>query len=173
MGTGQMMLTLGALVLLSTLTLSVNRALLASNDDMRQSARELQAVSLAQNMIEEALALGFDERTTAPSVFTAPDSTSLGPESGETYGAFDDVDDFNGFERTVTAGGEDYVIRVRVGYVDPTVAAHVTAPAQGPWVQWSTAYAASRTYYKKMEVRVRCPGTSMQICLNHMFAYRP
>lgn len=174
MGTGQMMLTLGALVLLSTLAISVNRTLVTNDDEMRQAARQLQAVSLAQNLIEEGLTMVYDERPTAMSTFTMPESTSVGPELGETYeSGFDDIDDYNGLDRTITINGDEYRMRLRVGYVDPGVAAHMAAPEQGPWVAWGTAYASTRTYYKKMEVRVRCTSTPVEVCLNHLFAFRP
>ncbi len=100
MNTGQMMLTIGALLLLSTTMLSVN-----SNNMMNETFRNeaqfgLLATSIATSIIEEAKSKAFDETTDTISVSSFTELTSvnnLGPELGETDITFNDFDDFDGY----------------------------------------------------------------------------
>jgi hypothetical protein len=179
-GTGQMMLVIGALVLLSTLSVTVNGALMDSDLSMGQNGMSLQAVNLAQGIIEEAERMAFDETViggapaSMPGGFTAADSSSLGPELGEAYpDGFDDLDDFNGFNHAFTIGGQSYLVKATVGYVDPDDAAHMAPPVQGAPPAWTTRYATSPTFVKEIEVRVSSNAIPIEICLNHMFAYQP
>ena len=54
MNTGQMMLSIGALILLSTVVLRVNTSFLTTKQVMNESKFGVLAVSLAQSVIEEA-----------------------------------------------------------------------------------------------------------------------
>ena len=102
MNTGQMMLTIGAMLLLSTLMLRVNTNNLTTDSIRAEAQYGVLATSIITSMMEEAKSLAFDESTKANSVTKLDDLTSvskLGPESGETYNTFNDFDDFDGYTR--------------------------------------------------------------------------
>ncbi len=63
MNTGQMLLTLGALILLSTLTLRVNSSQLTTQDTMQNTKFGVLAVSVASSIMEEASEKAFDEKS--------------------------------------------------------------------------------------------------------------
>lgn len=95
MGTGQMLLTIGAVILLGNIILTTNRGIANSSQLMLKTNFGLEAVSLASSTVEEAESLPFDESTrfnsdTSTSQLTA--AANLGEESssGDTLDDFDD-----------------------------------------------------------------------------------
>ncbi|RKY61838.1 MAG: hypothetical protein DRP95_02325 [Candidatus Latescibacterota bacterium] len=161
MQTGQTLLVLGAFVLLSTIVLSMYRALLENQDAVDEAQYGIPAIALAQSVIEEASAKAFDEEVTGtpppnlPEGFTHP--SSLGPESGEHYPDFDDVDDYNGLDiQDTTSVGAVYNITASVYYVDSSDPDN------------SVSY---RTFYKRIDVTVSSPFLSRAITLSHLFSY--
>jgi hypothetical protein len=110
MGTGQMMITLVALVLLSMVILRITNSFLVTDSIMLESKIKLQAVSIAASLIEEGIGLAFDDNSVdidSTVVFISNLSdlsnvNNLRPDIDvstgiyETYGNFDDIDDFNG-----------------------------------------------------------------------------
>jgi len=108
MNTGQMLLTLGALVLLSLLTLRVNSSQLTTQDTMQNSKFGILAVSVASSIMEEASEKAFDENSIndfITSLTTLTAKGSFGIESGEiadSSDTFDDFDDFDGYTATIT-----------------------------------------------------------------------
>ncbi|MBR9977441.1 MAG: hypothetical protein KFH87_05080 [Bacteroidetes bacterium] len=123
MGGAQMMLVLGALVLLSLMVLNINRAQLESERQMSQAEYILAATAVGQSMISEISSKHFDATTasneSAPvSSFTSPHH--LGAGSWESYPNFNDFDDFHRFNTTVnTPRAGNFRIRCLVDYVDP------------------------------------------------------
>ena len=123
MGGVQMMLVLGATLLLSLLVLNVNRAVLTSGEQTSNAEYTLTATSVGQTIINEIASRTYDAATaTNPKAdstqFTAP--WSLGPGSWEHYPNFNDVDDFNNYTTTVaTPRAGDYSLRCQVRYVRP------------------------------------------------------
>jgi len=96
------MLTIGALMLLSTLMLRVNTNNLTTDSIRAEAQYGVLATSIITSIMEEAKSLAFDESTTANSITNLDDLTSvskLGPESGETFDTFNDFDDFDGYTR--------------------------------------------------------------------------
>jgi hypothetical protein len=99
---GQMLLVLGAVILFSLILLGINGSVLYSDKSMTTSKVELNAMAIAQKYMSEAATKKFDQAVYNPSLqppiwpslFTAPGL--LGPESGEIYPNFNDVDDYNG-----------------------------------------------------------------------------
>ncbi|MFA3784058.1 hypothetical protein ABRY23_13440 [Melioribacteraceae bacterium 4301-Me] len=101
MNTGQMLITIGAIFLLSLVILRVNATLLTTNNVLDRSKIGLLSVSMATSLIEEATSKSFDENTIAGSVSSTNQlSAVLKAETGEVYPAFDDIDDFNAFRTT-------------------------------------------------------------------------
>ncbi len=99
MNTGQMMITLGAMMLLGTIILKVNAGFLNTNNVLLDSKFGVLAVSIATSVIEEATGKAFDAKTDTNSVNNLTDlttSASLGHGPGEVYPYFNDFDDYNG-----------------------------------------------------------------------------
>ena len=146
MNTGQMMITLGALALLSLVILRVNNGFLNTSSILLDSKLGVLATSIATSMIEEATGKAFDLSTVSNSVesltsLTAP--SSLGPGS-ETYPNFDDFDDFNGLEiidKSIPAA--EFHVNCDVVYVSDT-------DLDGK--------SSIRTWTKKITVRVSSPS---------------
>jgi hypothetical protein len=116
MGTGQMLLTIMALVLFGTTIITVNHNSLTQGTILRQTELGIYAVSLATSYIQRASELDFDSSTVGGLVYinvpmpqppyipagvlTAP--SHLGPDKNNTANvdtSYDDFDDYNGFVR--------------------------------------------------------------------------
>jgi hypothetical protein len=99
MGTGQMILTIGAIILLGNIMITTNRAIGKSSDTLLESGYQIASISIATSTLERAQSLPFDENTqdstwtSSLSGLTPP--SSLGQENGDTAD-LDDYDDFNG-----------------------------------------------------------------------------
>lgn len=72
MNTGQMMLVVAGLALLSTIALSVNSTLLESDQVAIESQAGIAAVSVCQEQLEDRLAAGFDSLAIGVSASTVP-----------------------------------------------------------------------------------------------------
>jgi hypothetical protein len=121
MGTGQTMLTLLAMVLLSFLILRTTNLFLQTTTTLNTTKFEVLAFSLAESMIQEIEANAFDQATVTSVVSSTTSlSTILGPETGETFDTFNDIDDFNNYTRTDTVpekSGVVFNIKCKVDYV--------------------------------------------------------
>jgi hypothetical protein len=169
MNLGQTMITMGMFVLLVMSVISANRMLMQNAETGLQTEAMTESATIANDIFSEAQGKQFDhlvDTLTYPNgnqpqgTFTAPGGSDWGPKSafplpdssynGQyksiTSPAYNDVDDYNGYSRIVSAdtlngiriGG--YVVTVRVYYVlptDPDVAVLYT------------------TYFKKIEVDVQ------------------
>jgi hypothetical protein len=160
MNSVQSMLGLGALVILTLTTLSFNSSVLENSTTQIDNKVSLTAFSLADDMIEIIKQKSFDEATinfpTGLANLTPADQ--LGPESGETYSSFDDIDDFNGYEKTVSAPhAENYRIWCEVKYVD----------GDNPDIEIST-----QSYYKKVIINVSSPYMKEDISLSFIFTLK-
>ena len=108
MGAGQIMLTIAAVLLLSTTILTVNRGLMNTSSVLSSSRYDIMAVSLGNSILEDASSLAFDEKTTSAALtdstqLTAP--SSLGIDAGEsnlTPAAFDDFDGYNVYNTSIS-----------------------------------------------------------------------
>jgi hypothetical protein len=143
MGTGQVMMTIFAMVLLSFLILRVNNSFLQTNTTLYTTKFDVLAFSLAQSMIQEIESENFDEATVTAIVSnTTSLSATLGPESGETFATFDDIDDFNNYTRSVTKlPSAVFNIKCLVNYV--TSAAPDVATSTKTWNKRITIYVTS------------------------------
>jgi hypothetical protein len=184
-----MLLIVGAMALLATLSISVNTTLVENDQTITENGLALGALGLAQGMIEEAGRLYFDEAVVgrargdvpALSELTPADSSSLeidGPT--ETYpDGLDDVDDLNGFDQQMAVGGVPFRVQVWVGYVEPDTTspvhdpAHLAAPVPGAMPTWTGRFASTQTYTKKMEVMVSADHLPTDLIVSHLFAFRP
>jgi len=137
MNTGQMMLTIAALILLGTTVFTVNSNNLQHGTILRQTELGIYAVSLATSVIQRASGMSFDEKTIGnnsvpTSILPAAGvlSTVLGIESGAANitgpaeianndTSFDDFDDYNNFMKDSSITGvETFHISAKVYYVN-------------------------------------------------------
>jgi hypothetical protein len=151
-GTGQTILTIGALLLLGFTVLLTNRSSLQFGTVINQTEIDIYSVSLAESIIEEAAGKAFDHYSASDTagsgaVITATtqltDPSLLGKETDDSYPNFDDFDDYNSWATTpyvmYVAGVDSFHIKAEVFYVDTT----------DPDFKQST-----RTWHKKMIVKV-------------------
>ncbi|OIP56059.1 MAG: hypothetical protein AUK34_12030 [Ignavibacteria bacterium CG2_30_36_16] len=161
MSTVQSMLTIAALVFLSLASLQFNRTALHTQTAEIENKVYLTAFSLADDMIEEIKVKGFDETTVPFPTNITTNLTSLanlGPDAGETYGSYDDVDDYNGYEKLISAPhAEDYFISVTVKYVD----------GDDP-----DTFSTVQTFYKKVLVTVSSPFMNYPVKLSFIFTLK-
>jgi hypothetical protein len=163
MNTGQMMITLGAMLLLGVVILRVNSSFFNTNDVLLDSKFGVLAVSLATSIIEDATGKAFDEKTDTNSVNNLTALTaagSLGPD-GEVFPNFNDFDDFNGLDRIDSSMiSAQYRIQCNVHYINPASPEVVSA---------------GRTWHKKLTVMVTSKSmedTLRMSTINSYFYFR-
>jgi MSHA pilin protein MshD len=109
MNSGQMMITILAMLLLTMTILTINRQSLTTNDTMGSSRYGLMALSLANTIIQDATGLAYDEKTSAnqsavsdSTQFTTPAllGTDGVAELASNPNTFDDFDDYNCYRTT-------------------------------------------------------------------------
>jgi len=153
MNTGQMLLSVGAVVLLGATVIAVNRSSLQNGTILQQTQIGIYAISLASSTIEEASGMDFDENTVSGAITsTSSLSTTLGAESGETTNPqstakFDDFDDFNSLTAKYDSvpGVDKFTTKCKVYYVnDASPDVKVTGP----------------TWFKRMDVTVWGSGVA-------------
>ena len=154
-------LSLGALLLVSLISLRFNSAVLENSTIETENKVYLTAFSLANDLIEEIKMKAFDAATvkfptTDPSVLTSP--YSLGHADYEVYPNFNDIDDFNNYSRTITAPhAENYVVRCQVYYVS----------------EFNPDYKVmTQTFYKRVDVTVTSPYMKNNILLSFIFTLK-
>jgi hypothetical protein len=147
----EMMFLIFAGVLLSILILTENTGNMSTDETILTSKTGLNAISVANSYVEKVTgnSLYFDEYTRTHSVQPRPTSPSdsaallanlssaLGRDPGETsIGTFDDVDDFNNYNDTVTVPGVGlFHVICRVQYYDPSAD---TTTSQKTWYKLFT-----------------------------------
>ena len=151
MNTGQMMITMAAMILLSTVILNVNRNALNTTSGMAESKYQILAVSLGTALIEEAFGKAFDAETANNNIAESLSDLTLhlGPGKGEiTKKDFNDFDDFDDYVDSTsndpTLMSANFVIRSDVYYVDPSKVKDLKP------VNY-------RTWHKKIDVRISSP----------------
>lgn len=161
MNTGQMMITIGAIMLLTLVIIRVNNGFLSTDEVLMRSKFGVLAVSLATSMVEEANGKAFDHNTDTTSVSSTTElSNTLGPESGEAYSAYNDFDDFNDYTRyTITDStivSAPFKIYCRVNYIN------TSAPDDST---------NTRTWHKKISVEVSSPNMEDTVRMSSVFSY--
>src|SRR6056297_2123605 len=130
-GYSEVLYVIFAMVIVSTRALNANRVIQVNNVSMIEGQLEGQVIAYAQNIIEEARALAYDQETTDDASgnsivpVTIPEGFSdnlgiAGDGSGEIANdrtTYNDFDDYDGHQETVTFQGVDYVIDVDVEYL--------------------------------------------------------
>ncbi|MEK7727062.1 MAG: hypothetical protein AAB354_01550 [candidate division KSB1 bacterium] len=160
MGQRELLLLLGAITIFGTAALNVRRFMVDQDESMLQRQFEVYAVSLAQSYIEEAKVKDFDANATDPASPDPNDFTNppaLGPEVGETYASFNDVDDYEGFSKIDSTSIGEFNVAIQARYVqdsNPNLAVN------------------NRTFYKKIMVTVTHDFLPAPITLSNIFGYQ-
>ena len=155
-----MMMSMGAMVLFSTVMLRVNTSNLLNESVRDQAQYGVLATSIATSIIEEAQSKSFDEKTDSNSVSDVKELTivsNLGPDGGETYATFNDFDDFNGFtRRDSTMPSAIFDISCEVMYVESN---KINQKSSSP--RW----------HKKINITVSSPFTPDTFQTSSIFSY--
>lgn len=152
MTTGQTLITILALALLSLAVLNINRGLSSHDISLAQNRYRLEALSIATSYIEQASQYYFDEAVadtnntekTDPNTFTNPSSLGFDPDDTTMTGLreIDDFDDYNSIVRIDTGKSSVvYKVMFKVEYVNLS--------SNGKVVPVS-----SKTFHKRMTVMV-------------------
>jgi len=166
MNSGQSFLVIGAFVVLSTLTLNVNASLINTSTTGLEMEATLDAVSIAQSMMDEILTKDFDQTTTGGArVYDhhgLTHATDFGPDVAsehivgdggvdtsstntfESKTKFNDVDDYQGYARKTW--------NPRFGWFN--VAVHVDYVNE----DYPDQYSGGRTFYKRVTVKIMHPS---------------
>lgn len=154
MNTGQMMITIGAMLFLAVMVLNVNKGFNNTSSVLTDSKLRVLAVSEATSIFEEATSKAFDAKTDTVSQTSITSLTSagaLGLESGETFSnpkGFDDFDDYKCFKTnprldsvTIMTSNPKLVFKVfcDVNYVVDTLL---------------SVKSSSPTWHKRMDIKV-------------------
>ena len=159
MGTGQTLLTIMAMMMLSRLVLSVNTTSAQSGDSIQMAAYRITGTSLGTSMIEEATGMAFDQKSDTVGISNPSNfSSTLGKETGEIYPDFNDFDDFNNLHKVDSLKGSAiFVTDVKVEYV--SIASNVISVSAIP------------TYHKRMTVKVSSKSMADTLKFYTIFSY--
>jgi len=160
MNTGQMLLTIGAVILLGMTVITVNSTFSQHGMVLEKTEVGVYATSLATSLIQEATGRAFDENTVDTVANSTTDFTlpgNIGPETGEVYPAFDDFDDYDGLVRTVDVQGTDiFTVWSTVRYVADN----------NP-----NSTSTNRTYHKRIDIAVAGSSSADTIRMSSIYSY--
>lgn len=161
MNTGQSLLSIGALFLLSLSVLRVNNTILQTDSVMMDSKFGILATSIATSLIEKASKKAFDANTFENSVSNLSGLTTaagLGPGNGESApDSCNDFDDFDGYTDQITnLPSAIFNISCEVSYINPI----------NP-----DGYLTTQSWHKKMTVKVSSPSSQDTIRLSTIYSY--
>ena len=161
MGQRELLLTLGAIFIFSTITLRINQATVRNSESIYDRQAEFYALSVAQRFIEEAKTKAFDEFTIAGNPGSIPggfNATPMGSGPLENYPDFDDIDDFNGYSATIDTKMGQMSVSVDVDYVEDS--------------DLETTVNPTRTFYKRMRVTVQSDYLLSPVIAEYVFAFQ-
>jgi hypothetical protein len=160
LGKVQYTLIAGVMFLVSQMSLTVNSRILQMKGLSTENESILAATSFAQSFLREVAARKFDERAIGKKV-TSIDSLTVpeacGPDYGEGYSTFDDIDDFNGYTRSISND--------RLGTYNMTVAVHYTNKAS------LGSVSLQRTFMKAVTVTISGPYLPKTIVMKSVVSY--
>lgn len=174
MHTGQMLTVLGALALLSLVSLSINTMMVGKTTAMLDAEAQLNAISIAQTMIDEIMTKSYDANTVDKKIYNDSNFTAAGglgcssteksavptPDSYPyaSVDGYNDVDDYNHYTRTAaTPRMGNFLVTDTVYYV---------------FESNPNAKSSSPTFFKKVVVTVRHPNMQSPLQLSDVAVYR-
>ena len=166
----QSILTMGGMIILALISLRFNAAVLQSSSADFNNKVYLTSFSIADNIIEEIKSKSFDQTTiklptTNPASLTPV--ANLGPDSGESYPNFNDVDDYNGFKDTTAAPYFEtyYISCSKIHNLESSACKYVTA--SNPDVASSVP-----TFFKRATVTVSSRYLSNPISISAIYTLK-
>lgn len=120
MNTGQMMIGIFALGLVSFTILNFNKGSISTQDALIYNKEFILATTIAQSMLDEINGKAYDEViVNGTSILSSSNfSSSLQADPAEVYPNFDDIDDYNNFtKRDSIPGMGTFNIKVEVNYM--------------------------------------------------------
>ena len=165
MNTGQMLITVGAMMLISILVLRISSTQLTTQDSMQNSKFGILAISLAGSLLEQASQKAFDEASTdnfvsSLNLLSSKGDFGGGKETGEIAGllnTFDDYDDFDNYTNIdSTMPSATFEIHCTVDYVDPSLPGFISA---------------NKTWHKMMTVTITSTSMTDAVTLRKVFSY--
>lgn len=140
MNTGQMMIGILAMGLVTLTILNFNKDSINTQDLLIYNKEFIIATTVAQSILDEISGKEFDEEIVIGStIVTANDFSSiLRKEGSEVYPNFDDVDDYNNFSKTDTIPG--------MGIFDISIEVYYMTDAM--------VKTTSKTYNKNVTIKV-------------------
>ena len=156
----QSMVSLGALLIFSLISLRFDSAVLQNTEIEVENKVYLTAFSLADDLLEEIKQRAFDANTVQFPITNPAGLTNypLGPATGENYPDYNDIDDFHGYNRLIDAPhAENYQVFSEVYYVGENT----------PEVKSTT-----RTFYKRADVTVTSPYLKNPVRLSFIFTLK-
>lgn len=156
----QSLLAIGALSIFALISVSFNSAFLENSTAEIENKVYLTAFSLADDVVEEVKQKAFDESTATQLKVVALTSltlpTDFGPETGEFWPNFNDIDDYHGYSKSVSLPhAENYTLQCSVSYFDPT---NPNVPS------------SERTFYKKINIKVSSPYMRSEVSIGFVFS---
>ncbi|MEN8191392.1 MAG: hypothetical protein ABFS12_01165 [Bacteroidota bacterium] len=157
MNTGQMLITLAAMMLLSLVILRVTNTFLHTESSLLDSKFGVLGISLATSMMEEATGKAFDENSTNGTIPTLANLSVIGPDLGEKYADFDDFDDYDGLVKIdTTMPVATYKVECKISYVNPADL---------------DKSSIINTWHKKLDVMVTTPASDDTVHLSTVYSY--
>ncbi len=179
MNLGQMLLVIGAIAILSTLTLAINTSILRAYMISYDSEATIDAISIGQAMIDEINTQAFDSVTTVsqvvldPSLCTPRSRFGADLDSEKTWNnhnaildtlpyksqiKYNDVDDYYGYGRIVKSPHMgNFVARDTIYYVKESNHDDTTS---------------TQSWYKKIVVTVTHPNLLSPVKVNGLVVFR-
>lgn len=167
MSNTQMVLALGALILLSLIIINTSRSTMMTEDVLYDSNFGITATSIASSIIEDASKKRFDHvfYIDSSTVYDANFFTSvgsLGPDSGEvssdpkTFNDFDDYNDYSTLDTSMAKQTAPFNVECQVNYVSPDDLDNISG---------------SKTFHKKITVRVSSEFMKDTIVMSSIYSY--
>ncbi len=153
----QSFLALGAMTILSIISLLFNSSALQSTNIEIQDKVYLTAFSLADDLIEEMKQKAFDQRTVDFQAINQTQLTppnALGRDGTEAWPDFNDIDDYKGYQKTTNIPlAEGYKVMCDVVYCNAAGQPQIT-----------------QQFYKKVTVTVSSPYLDDQFYMSFIFS---
>lgn len=167
-GFSEVIQTIGAIIIFSLILLTSNRMILSNSMKEVESEAEGIAVTLAQNIIEEAQTKAFDEATTdsmvpmkTPEEFsTFEDQAAEGESSRKDFDDFDDYDALDNVSFDSELGNDTFKLDVDVAYVSAANNYDIDKGSK-----------TNPTHFKKMRVTVESQYLDNEVQLEYLQRY--
>ncbi|MGF1670972.1 MAG: hypothetical protein ACFCU6_11020 [Balneolaceae bacterium] len=159
-GYTEVLQVIGATIIFSLILTTANRFMLSNTQRQVGTEVEISAVTLAQDLIEDAKLRAFDQATEGGEIpINIPGDFTAAPFAQTTASSRDMItnfEGFNGFTETIDTGLGTYTLTAQVEYVEPGNLNQVTN---------------SKTRYKRLIVTITNPSLNSPISIQYTRTY--